>query len=101
MKYAMHDPYCLWRWSTPSGTASDLQHDLVQASRLQQRLSANAAAADAPSVEGRSTCDARRTADEIGAAVDADPAGADVGTPDVWVHDQIIVPAPAAIEVNV
>ena len=34
-----------------------------------------------PSVEGRSTGDARRTADEVGAAVDADPAGAGVGTP--------------------
>jgi hypothetical protein len=59
------------------------------------------AAADAPSVEGRSTGDGRRTADEVGTAVDADPAGASVGTPELWVHDQIIVPAPAATEVIV
>jgi hypothetical protein len=59
------------------------------------------AAADAPSVEGRSTGDARRTADEVGTAVDADPAGAGVGTPELWVHDQIIVPAPGATEVIV
>ncbi len=69
--------------------------------RLQQRLSADAAAADDPSVEGRSTGDDRVTANEVGAVVDPDPAGAGVGTPDVWVHDQIIVPAPAATEVIV
>lgn len=74
--------------------------DAQRRRRLQQHLSADAAA-DAPSVEGLSTGDARRTADEVGAAVDADPAGAGVGTPNVWVHDQIIVPPPAATEVIV
>ena len=87
----MHDPYCLWRWSTPSGSASDLQHDLVQAS-APSTTSIRRCRRRWPIRRGRSTGDARRTADEVGTAVDADPARAGVGTPYVWVHDQIIVP---------